>query len=173
MEQLKQYDTAISFSEKDRNIAVAIAAALRAKGISCYYYADNMHETLGKELKKALKKIYQYQSRFSIIIISEHYLKSKWTVVELKAILEKGKAFPETIIPIKTDNTLPANIKGLNPELGYIEYRYSPENVVTEIIRRLGNNPPTQTNQESPINPPTKTMIQNTGTIKGDQIISF
>lgn len=70
-----KYDIALSFAEEDRNIAVALARELGRKGISVYYYPDNIIETAGKQLSQKLTEIYTKDAKYAVVIVSDHYFK--------------------------------------------------------------------------------------------------
>ena len=95
-----KYDVAISFSNNDRTIARQLAESLMARGIHVFFdeYAES--KFWGRDLYQYLTKIYE-QSRLCIIIFSESYSKSQWTISEYRNLLAHS-IFRDsfTILPI-------------------------------------------------------------------------
>lgn len=142
-----QYHVALSFAEQKRDIALAIYQSLTNAGLSVYYYPNARHETLGKELKKELTNIYGQKARAVIVLASEEYGATEFTKVESKVIrariMTQSQAQSDqaaevfTLIPVKTDDTLPSNL-GLEEVPGYLHWDYDPDEITREVVAILG-----------------------------------
>lgn len=117
-----KYDTAISFAEEDRQIALTIGSMLKSHGLKVYYYPESQGEVIGKELSMELQRIYQYESASAIAVCSKNYLIKHWARHELKAILERRKYYPSYLIPIKLDDVKLDDIEGLSEQIGYHQW---------------------------------------------------
>ena len=105
-----EYDVALSFSTPDTSIAEQLYALLQERGIHTYYYIHQPGETLGADLKKALRSIYGAVPQV-VIIHSRHY-ETPYTAVELAAALT-GAAEETGIFPLLIDtHPLPRSLQG-------------------------------------------------------------
>lgn len=126
------YDVAISFAGEDRDVAKSIASNLLNKGINVFYDEYEQSNLWGKDLYVHLTKIYQDESKFCLMIISDHYAKKQWTNHERKAA--QARAFQENIeyiLPLKLDDT---EIGGVLGTTGYIDYRSMSLERIIELI---------------------------------------
>ena len=89
MNQNRPYKIAISFAEEDRVIASGIATALDLYDVDYYYYPEQQSVMNGRELDKILSNIYENEADFALAIVSEHYLKKKFTTMEFEAISKR------------------------------------------------------------------------------------
>lgn len=94
-----KYDVFLSFRGKDtrKNFTSHLYAALDHQGI--FTFKDNhrlgRRKIIWPELSKAIE-----ESRFSVIIFSEHYASSKWCMDELAKILQCIKVMGQSILLI-------------------------------------------------------------------------
>ena len=127
-----KWKVALSFSGKDRHIAEQIAVSLKQKGIAVFYDEFEKANLLGKDLYQYLFEVYSDKSEFCIVLISENYLSSNWTMLELKAMQSYALiAKKEYILPIRIDE---AKLPGLPPQIGYLDYRNESIESISGII---------------------------------------
>lgn len=133
----RPYDVSISFAGEDREIAESIADALVQKNMTVFYDAYEKANLLGKDLHHFLFDVYSRRSTFCVLLISKHYMNKKWTKHELKAMQAAAMASDqEYILPIRLDD---ADVPGLAPQLGYLNWRdESAESVANLINQKLG-----------------------------------
>jgi|GEM_PF-6410561 len=126
-----KYDIAISFAEENRDAALAMALALKAKGFkNVYYYPDRPDWTLGRPLKDALTSIYSAESRFVIILLSDSYSRKEHTQVELEAVRARMKNDPDEVFVIPV--LIGENVIEQYPDLksiGYIQWNHKPQKI--------------------------------------------
>jgi len=137
MEESFKYEVGISFAEKDRNAALALALALELAGFkSVYYYPDQQPATVGLPLKEELEVIYSRECRYTVMLLSKHYFGGEFATIERHAILKRRAANPgiRIVIPVLLNRKL--NLSGY-PELnglGYTEWDYKPKEIA-QILR--------------------------------------
>ena len=78
-----KYDFAISFARENRNIAERLYGLLKDY---CRVFYDNevTHHLLGAEVDDVLRRVYGPESRYVIVLVSEHYPKRDWTDFEFQ-----------------------------------------------------------------------------------------
>lgn len=105
MAQVRVYDVAISFAGEDRPLAEAIAQGLKAARVRVFYDGFEKYDLWGKDLDELLANLYQ-QARFSVPLISQHYVNKRWPKHEWKSMraasLEDER---ERILPIRLDES--------------------------------------------------------------------
>lgn len=135
---MSKYDIAISFAEGDRPIAVGIYEALKTKGVQCYYYASEKSAAWGSDIEAVMKRTYQYDSAYVLVLMSVNYCRANWTQTELAAALEREKYFADSILPVSIDDTTTRDIPGMNPNTQHLKYEHNPAEIAAEICTRIG-----------------------------------
>lgn len=82
------YDVFISHAYEDKNsFANELALALKQKGLRVWFsgFELKLGDSIAGSINEAL-----LQARFGIVIISPIYLRKKWAMAELKALLSQG-----------------------------------------------------------------------------------
>jgi hypothetical protein len=136
-----KYDVAISFAEKDRNAALAMALALELNGFeNVYYYPDQLAETTGKGLLTALEKIYSNECKYIVLLLSDKYLKGKTSKEELRFIYERIKKNKYLVcaIPVKLHKELILSKFPLLKEITKIDWDYNPKRVAKILEKNFG-----------------------------------
>ncbi|MCL4535525.1 MAG: TIR domain-containing protein [Bacteroidetes bacterium] len=132
-----QYDVALSFAGEDREYVETVASILTRQGIRLFYDHYEQATLWGKDLYAHLQNVYQKQSHFTVMFVSEHYARKVWTNHERRSA--QARAFSESqeyILPARFDDT---EIPGLLPTIGYIDLREtSPDELANLIIEKLG-----------------------------------
>ena len=70
---------ALSFAGAQRNYVEQVAQALKARGVRCFYDADEQIELWGKYLAEELPDIYGEQAAAVVVFISAEYAARDWT----------------------------------------------------------------------------------------------
>jgi len=134
-----KYDIALSFAEEDRNIAVALACELGRKGISVYYYPDNIIETAGKQLSQKLTEIYTKDAKYAVVIVSDHYFQKKFAEIEFEAIKNRVTESPDNVymIPLLVGNIQLLEQHSL-AQISALKWEYNPEKIAEILCNLLG-----------------------------------
>ncbi|ENY76575.1 hypothetical protein C206_16340 [Pseudomonas putida TRO1] len=130
------YDVAISFAGEDRPVAEKLAASLVTVGLNVFYDEYEQANLWGKDLYTHLSKVYKDDSKYCLMLISEHYAKKQWTSHERRAA--QARAFAESreyILPLRLDDSA---IEGVLDTTGYLDYRRFPiEKIVESLITKV------------------------------------
>ena len=132
-----KYDVALSFAGQDRDFARAVANTLKSKGIEVFY--DEDADLWGKDLPAEFREIYYRDSRFCIMIVSDHYVKKMWPTVERRNaterfVEEKGK---EYILPVYLDG-FSGEVPGLPSTVGCLFLKSTePGRVITQFLKKI------------------------------------
>ena len=147
-----KYDVALSFAGENRDFAEAVATMLRSQNVEVFYDEFNAVELWGEDLPAKFREVYFTDSRYCLIILSDHYIEKMWPIQELrnaieKSIQEKGGAY---ILPVRLDG-FSSEVPGLSNTIGYITVSSNePEKVVVYFlkkIRAVKNNKAIETNR--------------------------
>jgi TIR domain len=101
-----RWDVALSFASAQRDYVKQVAEALQARGIRCFYDADNEIDLWGKHLAEVLPAIYGEQAAVVVVFISAEYAARDWTRLERRTAL--GRAISERreyVLPARFDDT--------------------------------------------------------------------
>ena len=130
------YDVALSFSGKNRAYAGKLAAQLKRNGIKVFYDKSEQAELWGANLRRHLPELYRVRARYCIVLVSEHYITSSWTKLELHAALEAELHRDEaSVLPLRLDDT---ELSELLTERGYVDARKEPiKNIVALVKQKL------------------------------------
>jgi serine/threonine protein kinase len=116
-----QWDVAISFAGPDRAIAKRLATLLKDAGLRVFYDMDHQASILGADLLGVLEEVYSEQSRYCILLVSEHYSKSTWAWLESRHALIRALAQRTPyVLPIRLDD---AELKGLPKSIVHLDVR--------------------------------------------------
>jgi hypothetical protein len=102
----QRWDVALSFAGAQRDYVEQVAEALKARGVSCFYDADEQIELWGKYLAEELPAIYGEQAAAVVVFVSAQYAAGDWTRLERRASLNKAaRERREYVLPARFDNT--------------------------------------------------------------------
>jgi hypothetical protein len=108
-----KYDVALSFAEEDDDVVRAVVAHLKGRGIKYYYYKEHEVSAWGDNMDINLDRIYQYESRFCVVFISQYYKVKTWTKYEIRKARRRAINDPRVyILPYRLDNTVIRDIRG-------------------------------------------------------------
>ena len=82
-----RWDVALSFAGAQRDYVEQVAEALKARGVRCFYDADEQIELWGKYLAEELPAIYGEQAAAVVVFVSAEYAARDWTRHERRAAL--------------------------------------------------------------------------------------
>jgi predicted MPP superfamily phosphohydrolase len=133
----RKFDVALSFAGEDRAYVDAVAEALKAGGVDVFYDKFEEAELWGKDLYTQLSEVYQNRASFTVIFISDAYIKKLWTNHERKSA--QARAFTESceyILPAFFDENV--EVPGLLKTTGHIALAgRSPADVAALIVEKL------------------------------------
>jgi hypothetical protein len=136
-----EFDVAISFGGADRDVASEISDVLRKAGYRVFYDLDEQHRLLGEDLAEYLHDMYFRRSRYAIVVLSEHFLRSRWARNwEWRAMLARAQSQREPyVLPYVIEDV---NLPGLNPTTGYATLdRFAPAEFARLVVRKLRSGP--------------------------------
>jgi hypothetical protein len=97
---------ALSFAGAQRAYVEQVAAALEARGVRCFYGADEEIELWGKYLAEELPAIYSEQAAAVVVFVSAEYAARDWTRLERRAALNRAvRERREYVLPARFDDT--------------------------------------------------------------------
>lgn len=138
-----KYDVAISFAEEDRNAALALSLAFEILGVKkVFYYPDRRLDTIGESTCEALKRIFEYETRYAVALWSKHYFDPaktyvgiEWNAIKRRMHLNRKVHF---MIPVKLSESFEIedfDARGLN----YFPWNFDPKTLAGDLSRLLGS----------------------------------
>ena len=116
-----QWDVALSFAGAQRDYVEQVAEALKARGLRCFYDADEQVRLWGKPLAEELPAVYGEQAAVVVIFISADYVARDWTRAERRAALAgAARQRREYVLPARFDDT---PLPGLAPDVVTVNLR--------------------------------------------------
>ena len=116
-----QWDVALSFAGAQRDYVEQVASALKARGVRCFYDADEQIELWGKYLAEELPAIYAEQAAAVVVFVSAEYAARDWTRLERRAALNRAvRERREYVLPARFDDT---PLPGLLSDLVAVDLR--------------------------------------------------
>ena len=101
-----RWDVALSFAGAQRDYVGQVAEALRARGVRCFYDADEQIELWGRYLAEELPTIYGEQAAAVVVFVSAEYVARNWTRLERRAALARAVSERrEYVLPARFDDT--------------------------------------------------------------------
>jgi hypothetical protein len=88
----RRWDVALSFAGAQRDYVEQVAQALKARGVRCFYDADEQIELWGKYLAEELPRIYARESAAVVVFLSADYAGRDWTRLERRAAFSHAVA---------------------------------------------------------------------------------
>ena len=131
-----RWDVALSFAAAQRDYVEQVAEKLRAKGVRCFYDADEQIELWGKNLAEELPAIYGEQVAAVVMFVSAEYAAREWTRLERRAALAQAvRKRLEYVLPARFDDT---PLPGLLPDVSYVDLRIkTPQQFAAMIAAKL------------------------------------
>ena len=140
----RRWDVALSFAGAEREYVGQVAAALKARGLRCFYDADEEVELWGAHLAEELPRIYAEESAAVVVFISAEYAGGEWTRLERRAALARAVAEAGVyVLPARFDDS---QLSGLLPDVVTVDLRgRTPERfagLVADRVAGLAATPP-------------------------------
>ena len=127
------YDVALSYSGNDRKYAEKLSECLKTQNVKVFYDRSEQADLWGVNLQTHLMELYRIRACYCILLVSESYVKSRWTKVELEAALtrefETGTTY---ILPIRLDDTI---MSGLLSTRAFLDARVTPIEEIASLVK--------------------------------------
>jgi hypothetical protein len=129
---------ALSFAEAQRDYVEQVARALKARGVCCFYDADEQIGLWGKYLAEELPAIYSEQAATVVVFVSAEYAERPWTRVERRAALNRAvRERREYVLPARLDDT---QLPGVLSDMVAVDLRdRTPEQFAAMIAAKLAD----------------------------------
>lgn len=138
-----EFDVAISYKSEMEEKAVKLVDYLTADGWRVFFAPGRQQELLSQKIYQKLYDVYKNRSLMKVLMISESYLSSEWTLLEKRVSMESTKDDRQRLVIVNyTDHTiLPGDLSPLHYLNGKKLYEDEIAAIVTERIRqyRSGN----------------------------------
>ena len=110
-----RWDVALSFASAQRGYVEQVARVLQARGVRCFYDADEQIDLWGKYLAEELPAIYSERAAAVVVFVSAEYADRDWTRLERRAALDRAvRERREYVLPGRFDDTtLPGLLSGM------------------------------------------------------------
>ena len=131
-----RWDVALSFASAQRSYVGQVAQELQARGVRCFYDADEQIDLWGKYLAEELPAIYDEQAATVVVFISAEYAARDWTRLERRAALDQAvRERREYVLPARFDDT---PLPGLLSSMVTVDLRSrSPQQFAAMIVAKL------------------------------------
>ena len=133
----RRWDVALSFAGAQREYVERVAAALKARGVRCFYDADEQVELWGAHLAEELPRIYAEESAAVVVFVSAEYAGAGWTRLERRAAFSRAVAEAGVyVLPARFDDS---ELPGLLADVVSVDLRgRTPEQFADLVAARLG-----------------------------------
>ncbi len=131
-----RWDVALSFASAQRDYVEQVARTLQARGVRCFYDADEQIDLWGKYLAEELPAIYGEQAAAVVVFVSAEYAVRDWTRLERRVALDRAvRERREYVLPARFDDT---PLPGLLSGMAWVDLRgRSPQEFAAMIARKL------------------------------------
>jgi len=131
-----RWDVALSFASAQRSYVEQVADVLRARGVRCFYDADEQIDLWGKYLAEELPAIYSERAATAVVFVSAEYADQDWTRLERRAALNRAvRERQEYVLPARFDDT---PLPGLLSDMVAVDLRSrTPEQFAAMIAAKL------------------------------------
>ena len=117
----RRWDVALSYAGAQRDYARQVAAALKARGVRCFYDADEQVRLWGTYLAEELPRIYAEESAAVVVFISADYAAGDWTRLEHRAAFSRAVTQAGVyVLPARFDDS---HLPGLLPDVASVDLR--------------------------------------------------
>ena len=132
-----KYEVTLSFAGEDREYVEEVAKVLKENNVSVFYDKFEEVNLWGEDLAIRFERLFQSDSKYVVIFISQYYQHKEWTNYEVKnafsrQINDKTEGY---ILPVRFDNT---QLEGLRNTIGYLDARkLSPIELAQKILEKV------------------------------------
>jgi hypothetical protein len=132
----RQWDVALSFAGAQRHFVGQVAEALKARGVRCFYDADEMVRLWGMHLAEELPRIYAEESAAVVVFISADYAGQDWTRLERRAAFSRAVTEAGAyLLPARFDDS---ELPGLLPDVVTVDLgHFTPAQFADLVIAKL------------------------------------
>jgi TIR domain len=133
-----RWDVALSFAGAQRDYVRQVAATLKARGVRCFYDADEQVRLWGTHLAEELPRIYARESAAVVVFISADYAGRDWTRLERRAAFSRAVTEAGVyVLPARFDD---CELPGLLPDVAAVDLRrYTPGQFADLIAAKLAD----------------------------------
>ena len=126
----RRWDVALSFAGAQRDYVEQVAQALKARGVRCFYDADEQVRLWGTHLAEELPRIYAREAAVVVVFVSADYAGRDWTRLERRAAFSRAVGEAGVyVLPARFDDS---ELPGLLPDVVAIDLRrYTPGSSLT------------------------------------------
>ncbi len=134
----RRWDVALSFAGAQRDYVGQVAQALEARGVRCFYDADQQVRLWGTHLAEELPRIYAQESAAVVVFVSADYAGRDWTRLERRAAFSRAVAEAGVyVLPARFDDS---ELPGLLPDVVTVDLRrYTPEQFAGLVADKLAD----------------------------------
>ena len=134
----RRWDVALSFAGAQRDYVGQVAAALKARGVRCFYDADEQVRLWGTHLAEELPRIYARESAAVVVFVSADYAGRDWTRLERRAAFSRAVAEAGVyVLPARFDDS---ELPGLLPDVVAVDLRrYTPGQFADLVVAKLAD----------------------------------
>ena len=127
-----RWEVALSFAGTQREYVGQVAAALKARGVRCFYDADEQIRLWGTHLAEELPRIYAQESAAVVVFVSADYAAGSWTRLERRATFSRAVSEAGVyVLPARFDDS---ELPGLQPDVVYIDLRLYTAGQFAELV---------------------------------------
>ena len=132
----RRWDVALSFAGAQREYVGRVAAALKARGVRCFYDADEQVRLWGAHLAEELPRIYAREAAAVVVFVSADYAAGAWTRLERRAAFSRAVAEAGVfVLPARFDDS---ELPGLISDVVTVDLRrHTPEQFAGVIAAKL------------------------------------
>jgi hypothetical protein len=132
------WDVALSFAGAQRDYVGQVAGVLKARGMRCFYDADEQVRLWGTHLAEELPRIYAEESAAVVVFVSADYAGQDWTRLERRAAFSQAvKEAGAYVLPARFDDS---KLPGLLPDVVTVDLRrYTPEQFADLVVEKLAD----------------------------------
>ena len=134
----RRWDVALSFAGAQRDYVEQVAAALKARGVCCFYDADRQVRLWGTHLGEELPRIYERESAVVVVFVSADYAAGDWTRLERRAAFSRAvRNAGVYVLPARFDDS---ELPGLLEDVVAINlHDYSPAQFADLVVAKLAD----------------------------------
>jgi TIR domain len=117
---------ALSFAGAQRPYVARVAAALKGRGVRCFYDADEQMRLWGTHLVEEIPRIYTDESAAVVVFVSADYARGDWTRLERRAAFSSAvhdagvyvlpARFDDSRLPGLVSDVVDVDLRRLDPE---------------------------------------------------------
>ena len=136
--QQRRWDVALSFAGAQRDYAGQVAQALKARGVRCFYDADEQARLWGTHLAEELPQIYARESAAVVVFLSADYAGQDWMRIDRRAAFSQAMAEAGVhVLPARFDDS---ELPGLLPDVAAVDLRrYTPQQFADLVVAKLAD----------------------------------